>query len=242
MTWNRGLHTTMFHVKHGGCGRQFEAQRVTKSNDTIFAIATGFGRAALSVVRLSGPQTRLILDRIAAPVPPARRLSLRRLRDPGSDEVLDQALVAWMPGPNSFSGEDQAELHIHGGLAARTGVLRALSGFPGCRAAEPGEFTRRAFLNGRMDLSGVEGLADLIDAETEAQRRQALRQLEGALGGLAESWRERLIGASALLEAALDFSDEGDVPAHLESEAGALLRDLAAEIGRNLADARRGER
>jgi tRNA modification GTPase len=215
---------------------------VKESNDTIFALATGFGRAALSVVRLSGPQTRFILDTIAAPVPPARRLSLRRLRDPGSGEVLDQALVAWMPGPNSFSGEDQAELYIHGGVAARTGVLRALGEFPGCRAAQPGEFTRRAFLNGRMDLSGVEGLADLIDAETEAQRRQALRQLEGALGGLAESWRERLIGASALLEAALDFSDQGDVPAHLEAEAGAVLRSLAAEIGRNLADARRGER
>jgi tRNA modification GTPase len=215
---------------------------VEESNDTIFAVATGFGRAALSVVRLSGPQTRFILDTIAAPVPPARRLSLRRLRDPGSGEVLDQALVAWMPGPNSFSGEDQAELHIHGGVAARTGILRALSELPGCRAAEPGEFTRRAFLNGRMDLSSVEGLADLIDAETEAQRRQALRQLEGALGGLAERWRERLIEALALLEAALDFSDEGDVPAHLEAEAGAVLRSLAVEIGRNLADARRGER
>jgi tRNA modification GTPase len=215
---------------------------VEESNDTIFAVATGFGRAALSVVRLSGPQTRFILDTIAAPVPPARRLSLRRLRDPGSGEVLDQALVAWMPGPNSFSGEDQAELHIHGGVAARTGVLRALSELPGCRAAEPGEFTRRAFLNGRMDLSSVEGLTDLIDAETEAQRRQALRQLEGALGGLAERWRERLIEALALLEAALDFSDEGDVPAHLEAEAGAVLRSLAVEIGRNLTDARRGER
>jgi tRNA modification GTPase len=215
---------------------------VKETNDTIFAVATGFGRAAVSVIRISGPQTRSILEAMAGALPPPRRLSLRRLRDPGSGEVLDQTLVAWMPGPNSFSGEDQAELHIHGGLAARTAVLRALGEFPGCRAAEPGEFTRRAFLNGRMDLSGVEGLADLIDAETEAQRRQALRQLEGALGDLAESWRERLIATLALLEAALDFSDEGDVPAHLEAEAGAVLRDLAAEIGKSLADARRGER
>src|SRR5215208_5956676 len=210
--------------------RQFEAQRVTKSNDTIFAAATGFGRAALSVVRLSGPQTRFILDTIAAPVPPARRLSLRRLRDPGSGEVLDQGLVAWMPGPHSFSGEDQAELHIHGGFAAPAAVLRALSEFPGCRAAAPGEFTRRAFLNGRMDLSGVEGLADLIDAETEAQRRQALRQLEGRLGSLVESWRERLIACLALLEAALDFSDEPDVAAGVEEQAAKLARNVAEEL------------
>src|SRR3712207_3779463 len=112
----------------------------------------------------------------------------------------------------------------------------------GCRAAGPGEFTRRAFLAGRMDLSRVEGLADLIDAETEAQRRQALRQLEGALGGLAERWRDRLIGALALLEAALDFSDEGDVPMDLEAEAEAVLRELAVEIGRSVADGKRGER
>ena len=222
--------------------KRFETRRVSGANDTIFAVASGFGRSAIAVVRVSGPRTRAILENLAGGLPKPRRLVLRHLTEPGSAAVLDQALVAWMPGPSSFTGEDQAELHIHGGAAVRGAVLRALAALEGCRPAEPGEFTRRAFLNGRMDLSRVEGLADLIDAETEAQRRQALRQLEGALGGLMEDWRARLIDALALLEAALDFSDEGDVPAHLETEAGAMLRGLAGEIGRNLADGRRGER
>src|SRR5215210_2363950 len=163
------------------------------SNDTIYAAASGFGRSAVCIIRVSGPRTRAVLDVMAGGAPAPRRLALRRLVEPGTGEPLDQALVAWMPGPNSFTGEDQAELHIHGGLATRTAVLRALGTVAGCRMAEPGEFTRRAFLNGRMDLSGVEGLADLIDAETEAQRRQALRQLEGRLGNLVEAWREKLI-------------------------------------------------
>ena len=159
---------------------------------------------------------------MAGRLPAPRRMTLSVLRDPASGEALDQALVVWMPGPESFTGEDQAELHLHGGLAVRAAVLRTLAGLPGCRAAEPGEFTRRAFLNGRMDLSAVEGLADLIDAETEAQRRQALRQLEGRLGSLVESWRERLIECLALLEAALDFSDEPDVAAGVEEQAVGL--------------------
>jgi tRNA modification GTPase len=212
------------------------------TSSTIFAVATGFGRAAISVIRISGPQARFILETIAGGIPEPRRLVLRRLRAPGSADVLDHALVAWMPGPHSFTGEDQAELHVHGGVAARSAVVRALTEIPDCRPAEAGEFTRRAFLNGRMDLSSVEGLADLIDAETEAQRRQALRQLEGALGGLAEAWRERLVEGLALLEAALDFSDEADVPAHLESTAATIVQDLAITIGQSLADVRRGER
>jgi tRNA modification GTPase len=134
--------------------------------------------------------------------------------------------VVWMPGPNSFTGEDQAELQIHGGLAVRSAVLGALASLDGCRPAEAGEFTRRAFLNGRMDLSRVEGLADLIDAETEAQRRQALQQLEGRLGHAVEAWREEALQILALLEAALDFSDEGDVPETLEREAAARMADL----------------
>src|SRR3954466_1883468 len=134
------------------------------SPDTIFAAASGFGRSAVCVIRLSGPHPRAVLDALAAGPPPAGRLALRRLTEPATGEALDQALVAWMPAPNSFTGEDQAELHIHGGLATRMAVLRALGAITGCRPAEPGEFTRRAFLNGRMDLSAVEGLADLIDA------------------------------------------------------------------------------
>jgi tRNA modification GTPase len=167
---------------------------------------------------------------------------LRRLFDPSSGELLDQALVLWLPGPGTFTGEDQVELHLHGGLAVRAAVVAALSRMPGCRMAEPGEFTRRAFVNGRLDLSAVEGLADLIDAETEAQRRQALRQLEGALASQVQDWRRRLIEASACLEAALDFTDEEDVPAEIAAQALGLMAEVRKEIAAALADAARGER
>jgi tRNA modification GTPase len=211
------------------------------SDHTIFAPASGQGRAAICVIRLSGPGTRSVLERIAGTVPEPRRLALRTLRDPDSAEPLDQALVTWIPGPGSFTGEDQAELHIHGGLASRAAVLRVLSSLDGVRPAGPGEFTRRAFLNGRMDLSRAEGLADLIDAETEAQRRQAFRQLEGKLGRAIETWREALLQALAVLEAAIDFSDEGDVPEALEMEAAGQLREVRDGIGAALAG-RGGER
>ena len=212
-----------------------------RSDDTIFAPASGFGRAAVSVIRISGSATASILDALAGGRPPARRLSLRILRD--SDGVaLDEALIAWMPGPQSFTGEDQVELHIHGGLAVRQAVLGALARVDACRPAAPGEFTRRAFLNGRMDLSQVEGLADLIDAETEAQRRQGLRQLEGRLGSLVEEWRETLIEALSKLEAALDFSDEGDVVGPLEADAYSLVAGVRARIQEHLAQGARGER
>jgi tRNA modification GTPase len=204
------------------------------SDDTIFAPASGQGRAAICVIRISGPATRSILETIAGPLPEPRRLALRTLRDPGSTEAIDQALVAWMPGPGNFTGEDQAELHIHGGLASRAAVLRVLNALDRVRPAEAGEFTRRAFLNGRMDLSRVEGLADLIEAETEAQRRQAFRQLEGKLGRAIETWREELLQTLAVLEAAIDFSDEGDVPEALETEAGGRLRDVRDAIGETL--------
>lgn len=212
-----------------------------RSDDTIFATASGHGRSAVSLIRLSGGQSRFILETMAGGVPVPRRAVLRILRDPKTGEALDQALVLWMPGPRSFTGEDQAELHIHGGLATRTAVLRALGSLEGCRAAQAGEFTRRAFLNGRMDLSRVEGLADLIDAETEAQRRQALVQLEGRLGNAAEAWREEVLGVLALLEACLDFSDEGDVPADLETEITGRLARLRDDFHRVLAN-RSGER
>ena len=202
-----------------------------RSDDTIFATASGYGRAAVSLIRISGRQSRFILQTLAGSVPAPRRAAVRVLREPGTGEPLDQALVLWMPGPGSFTGEDQAELHIHGGLATRAAVLRALSAMEDCRPAEAGEFTRRAFLNGRMDLSQVEGLADVIDAETEAQRRQAMLQLEGRLGQAAERWREDILQILAFLEASLDFSDEGDVPADLDAD---ILRRLGL-IGRDLA-------
>ena len=212
-----------------------------RSDDTIFAIASGHGRAAVCLIRISGPESRTILERMAGRVPEPRRAVVRTLKDPVRGEPLDQALVLWMPGPGSFTGEDQVELQIHGGLATRAAVLRALGSLENCRAAEAGEFTRRAFLNGRMDLAQVEGLADIIDAETEAQRRQAMRQLGGRLGHAAENWRESVLQVLALLEASLDFSDEGDVPADLEAEILQMIDRVAFEIGQAMAN-RTGER
>jgi len=212
-----------------------------RSDDTIFATASGHGRSAVSLIRISGGRSRFILETMAGGVPAPRRAVVRTLRDPATAEPLDQALVLWMPGPNSFTGEDQAELHIHGGLATRAAVLRALGSLDGCRPAEAGEFTRRAFVNGRMDLSRVEGLADLIDAETEAQRRQALLQLEGRLGSAVEGWREEILQVLALLEACLDFSDEGDVPEDLDGEIRSRLTRLKEDFSRVLAN-RTGER
>ncbi|MEL6061559.1 MULTISPECIES: tRNA uridine-5-carboxymethylaminomethyl(34) synthesis GTPase MnmE [unclassified Methylobacterium] len=211
--------------------------------ETLFAPASGFGRAAVAVIRLSGPAARDVLIALCGALPSPRRLSLRVLRDPADGAELDRALVAWLPGPNTYSGEDMAELHLHGGPAVRMGVLTVLSRMPGCRAAGPGAFTRRAVLNGRMDLAEAEAVADLIDAETEGQRRQALRQLDGALSRQVAAWRAEAIDCLAAAEAALDFADEGDV-----DEAGldaalfgraAALRDQIATV---LRDGRRGER
>ena len=164
--------------------------------DTIFARASGIGRAGIAVVRVSGPATGDTLRRLCGgDPPPPRRATLVRIRNPADGETLDHGLVLWFPGPASYTGEDMAELHLHGGPVVMSAVLEALGGCPGLRSAEPGEFTRRAFENGKLDLTAAEGLADLINAETEAQRRQALRQLQGELGRLYESWRERLLGA-----------------------------------------------
>ncbi|MFL5026740.1 MAG: tRNA uridine-5-carboxymethylaminomethyl(34) synthesis GTPase MnmE [Microvirga sp.] len=212
-----------------------------RSDDTIFATASGHGRAAVCLIRISGPESRTVLERMTERMPEPRRAVVRTLKDPTTGEPLDQALVLWMPGPGSFTGEDQAELQIHGGLATRAAVLRALGAIDNCRPAEAGEFTRRAFLNGRMDLAQVEGLADIIDAETEAQRRQAMRQLGGRLGNAAENWRESVLQVLALLEASLDFSDEGDVPEDLEEEILGMIDRVRGEIGRAMAN-RSGER
>jgi tRNA modification GTPase len=167
---------------------------------------------------------------------------LARIHDPVSGVLLDEALALWFPGPKSETGEDSAELQIHGGRAVIASVLKALGELPGFRLAEPGEFTRRAFEAGRLDLTAVEGLADLVGAETEEQRRQALGQLRGLLGGRAEAWREKLIEALALVEAGIDFSDEGDVPKELVPKAVEIVRKVEAEIAKALAGAGRGER
>jgi tRNA modification GTPase len=175
-------------------------------------------------------------------LPEPRKATLVRVRDPNTGETIDEALALWFPGPKSETGEDVAELQLHGGRAVVARVFAVLGKLDGLRPAEPGEFTRRAFENGRLDLTAVEGLADLIYAETEAQRRQAFRQLKGYLGDRVESWRARLIEALALVEARIDFSDEADVPEDLVGPALAIAQSLRAEFAAALAGATRGER
>jgi tRNA modification GTPase len=209
---------------------------------TIFALSSGRPPAAIAVVRISGPQARAALERLAGRVPQARQAALVRVREPASGEVIDEGLALWFPAPHSETGEDVAELQLHGGQAVIAAVLQALAAVEGCRLAEPGEFTRRAFDHGKLDLTAVEGLGDLIFAETPAQRRQAFRQLKGLIGGRAETWRRKLIEALALVEARIDFSDEADVPEDLIAPAAEIARSLRDEIAAALADGRRGER
>lgn len=209
------------------------------NQETIFAVASGAGLAAIAVMRISGPDSARLLAALGGRLPPPRRAVLRRLRD-AAGAVLDQAMVLWMPGPRSYTGEDSAELFLHGGRAVIAGVAQALAALGG-RPAEPGEFTRRAFLNGRMDLLEAEAVGDLIEAETEAQRVQALRQLEGALGEIYTGWAVRLRWLLAQQEALIDFPDE-DLPPEVEDRVIAEIAALQDEIGAHLADGRRGER
>jgi tRNA modification GTPase len=210
------------------------------SDDTIFALASGSARAAIAVMRISGSQAGAAVSALCGgTLPEPRHASLRRLRDPAG-EVLDQALVLWMPGPGTYTGEDCAELHLHGGRAVIEGVADALAD-AGLRPAEPGEFTRRAFLNSRLDLVEAEAVYDLIAAETEAQRRQALRQLDGALGAIYQDWADRLRGVLAYQEALIDFPDE-DLPPEVEQQLLAALRAVQVELRGHLNDAGRGEK
>ncbi|MFM7028945.1 MAG: tRNA uridine-5-carboxymethylaminomethyl(34) synthesis GTPase MnmE [Chakrabartia sp.] len=197
--------------------------------DTIFALSSGLPPAGIAVIRISGPAAGPALAALAGELPPPRRASYRRLsaRD---GAVLDHALVLWFPGPATATGEDLAELHLHGGRAVVAALLHALAEQAGCRPAEAGEFTRRAFDNGRIDLSAAEGLADLLAAETESQRQSALTMAEGALGRRVAEWENRLLEASARIEVLLDFSDEGDVADELPDTDGlaALAQEMAA--------------
>jgi len=206
--------------------------------DTIFALASGRGRAGVSVVRLSGPAAFTVLSKLTDPVKP-RVASLRSLIHEG--ELLDEALVLTFPGPGSFTGEDVVEFHLHGSIATVDAILRCLGEMCGLRPAEAGEFTRRALLNERLDIAQVEGLSDLIEAETEAQRRQALRVLTGDLGRKALEWREKLIRAAALLEATIDFVDE-EVPVDVMPEVEALLSSVLADLSREVTGAKAAER
>lgn len=212
------------------------------SRETIFALSSGQPPAAIAVIRISGPQAGTALAALMGRLPEPRKGAFARVRDPASGEMIDEALALWFPAPASETGEDVAELQIHGGRAVIAATLAALSRLEGLRLAEPGEFTRRAFENGKLDLTRVEGLADLIGAETEAQRRQALRQLRGLLGDRAEAWRRRLTEALALVEAQIDFPDEGDVPADLIPQALHVARELFEDIRKTLNDSGRSER
>lgn len=208
---------------------------------TIFALSSGRPPAAIAVIRISGSRAGHALTALGVKIPEPRKASLARIRY-ADNEIIDEALALWFPAPNSETGEDTAELQLHGGPAVIAAVLDALSRIEGLRPAEAGEFTRRAFENGKLDLTAVEGLADLVSAETQGQRRQAFRQMKGLLGNRAETWRQRLIQALALVEARIDFSDEADVPEELVAPALAIGRELAAEIEAALGDGRRGER
>ena len=207
--------------------------------DTIYALATARGRSGLAVVRISGPGAVVAGVALCGSLPSPRVAGLRRLTWDG--ELLDEALVLLFAEGASFTGEAVVELHCHGGPAVVGAVLRALSEQPGLRLAEPGEFTRRALENGVLDLAQVEGLADLIDAETEAQRRQAVRVLSGSVGRKVEGWRSDLIRAGALLEATIDFADE-DVPVDVSPEVLALIDGLMADLGREAAGVAAAER
>ena len=206
------------------------------SDDTIFAVATGAGRAAICVIRVSGPRARALAQAVAGRVPKPRHATLARLRDPATDETLDQALVLFFEGDKSELGEDGVEFHLHGSRAVVAAVLDVLGRQPGTRQAEPGEFARRAFAHGRMDLAQVEGLADLIDAETLWQRRQAQRQMSGAMRAATAPWRAALLAAAAEVETAIDFAEDvaletaaqGTVCASIHPVRDGLRREILA--------------
>ena len=210
-------------------------------DQTIFALSSGRAPSAIAIIRVSGPQTRLAIERLCGKLPAPRLAQFTTLRDlEGS--ALDESVTLWFPAPHSATGEDVAEFHVHGGRAVIAAMFDALSAIDGLRPAEPGEFTRRAFENGKLDLTEAEGLDDLIHADTDRQRRQALRHLKGLLGAKAESWRQQIIEASALIEAGIDFSDEGDVSAELVAPALRKIAALKSEIEETLAASAQSER
>lgn len=205
---------------------------------TIVALSSGAPPAGLAVIRCSGPDAQALVERLAGSLPAARRASVRVLRD-REGAVIDEALVLWMPGPASFTGEDCAEFHVHGSRAVVSRLIDVLTDSDAVRLAEPGEFTRRAFVNGRIDLSAAEGLADLIRAETEAQRRYALLQADGSLRRLYDDWRRDLLECRALLEADIDFADEDDVPGSVADSVALRIAALKQSLASHLDDGRR---
>lgn len=208
---------------------------------TIYALSSASGRAGVAVIRVSGPAAGLAVDLIAPPRAKPRVAAFRKLRHPTTGGLVDEALVLFFAAPRTETGEDMTEFHVHGGRAVVSAMLAALASVPGCRMAEPGEFARRSFENGKIDLTAAEGLADLVDAETDGQRRQALRQAGGALARLYDGWRRQILSALAQVEASLDFSDEADVSRDAFDAAGRTVMDLSGDLQRHLADGRRGE-
>jgi tRNA modification GTPase len=210
-------------------------------NETIFALASAAGRAGIAVIRISGAKANIALKRLSCDTPSARKAARARFVDSETQELLDDGLVIWFPAPNSFTGENVAELHVHGGRAVVDSILHTLNTVAGVRPAEPGEFTRRAFANDKMDLTQAEAIADLVDAETKAQQKQALRQMGGALKELYDHWRLRLVQALAHLEAVIDFPDE-DLPPEVADKVWGEVKELQRHIQKHLNDDGRGER
>ncbi|HWD14830.1 MAG TPA: tRNA uridine-5-carboxymethylaminomethyl(34) synthesis GTPase MnmE [Pseudochrobactrum sp.] len=208
-------------------------------HDTIFALSSGRLPSGVAIIRLSGPKTRFITETIIGKLPEARKAVFSNLKSQ-TDEILDSGLTLFFEGPKSFTGEDCAEFHIHGGVAVVEKFLESLSKFEKCRLAEAGEFTRRAFANGKMDLTMAEGLADLISAETETQRRLAQQVASGAQRNLYMDWRQKLIQARAFIEAELDFADEGDVPGSVSDRVWSEMHDLSTKIEKHIEDGKRG--
>ncbi|XP_056374197.1 tRNA modification GTPase GTPBP3, mitochondrial [Hyla sarda] len=212
--------------------------------DTIFALSSGHGKCGVAVIRTSGPASQKTLHLLTKwqTLPPPRQVKLASILCPKSGELLDRGLVVWFSGPHSFTGEDCCEYHVHGGLAVVRGVLQALGSLQMLRPAEPGEFTKRAFQNGKLDLTEVEGLGDLIHAETEVQRRQALRQMSGELGQLYHRWSQQLIRGLAHIEAFIDFSEDDNVEEDVLLAVDEVVDKLQKELEEHLKDNRRGER
>ncbi|XP_066460605.1 tRNA modification GTPase GTPBP3, mitochondrial isoform X2 [Eleutherodactylus coqui] len=212
--------------------------------DTIFALSSGHGKCGVAVIRTSGPSSQEALHLLTKwqALPPPRQVKLASILCPKSGELLDRGLVIWFSGPHSFTGEDCCEYHVHGGPAVVSGVLQALGSLEMLRPAEPGEFTKRAFQNGKLDLTEVEGLGDLIHAETEAQRRQALRQMSGELGQVYQRWSRQLMRALAHIEAFIDFSEDDNVEEGVLLAVDEVVEKLQKELEEHLGDNRRGER
>jgi tRNA modification GTPase len=209
--------------------------------DTIYALSSGGLPSGVAVIRISGPESGRAIEKLCGQLPVPRKARFTAIRDPVSNLILDNGLVLWFAGPSSFTGEDCAEFQIHGGPAVVQAMLHAIGSLPGMRMAEPGEFSRRAFENGKLDLTGIEALSDLISAQTEAQRKLAVSQMDGALRKRIELWRSEIVAMRAMVEADLDFADEEDIPGSVTNEVWSRAEALSATIRSFMNDGKRGE-